>query len=158
MLKPKDTIAVNRADFMKLIKAARHTLEDARMALRGTWDRSNDGFEAQRDSVAAALTPFEQYLDSPLFPVMSFDEFEEKYTLVKNPFAPDGSFDGCLFEADGEELQCARGYPEEQIWTYIEADDKHYVIAGYHLVNRIGYLVTEEPWGDSSEEYVLESE
>lgn len=35
------------------------------------------------------------------------------------------------------------------VWTVVdgEDDDNLYALPGIHFVNRIGYVVTEEPWG-----------
>mgnify|MGYP003149889712 CR=1 FL=1 len=38
-----------------LIKALIHVREDCRMALDGTWDRSDDGFIAMEENVTLAL-------------------------------------------------------------------------------------------------------
>lgn len=40
-------------------------------------------------------------------------------------------------------------------WTVVEADDKLYISAGLHYVNRIGYLRTALPWTaeDESDDY-----
>lgn len=44
----------------------------------------------------------------------------------------------------------ARGHSSNHVWSIIESgdgdDDSLYVSAGYHLVNRLGYIVTEKPW------------
>jgi hypothetical protein len=34
------------------------------------------------------------------------------------------------------------------VWTYVDGDDGTYVTNGYHLVNRIGYFITEVPYDD----------
>lgn len=41
----------------------------------------------------------------------------------------------------------------EYIWTVVESDtgDALYLLNGYHLVNRIGYLVTSEHWTEDTE-------
>ena len=39
----------------KAVKALKHVSRDCQMALGGTWDRGDDGFEATRDSVDDAL-------------------------------------------------------------------------------------------------------
>jgi len=37
-------------------------------------------------------------------------------------------------------------------------DDKGYIIAGYHWINRIGYFITAEPWTDEWESIPLDEE
>ena len=90
---------------------------------------------------------------------MTIDDFEKKYTLVKNHLDEHASFDGCMFETHGEELE----YVLEQVkgnkvWTVIDCSGWYGITAGYHWVNRLGYLITEESWMDDSEEYVISNE
>jgi hypothetical protein len=84
---------------------------------------------------------------------ISEDEFYEKYNPIKNHFRDDAldaaAFDGFMFETYGEEVKfvedhidcpvCKRG-----IWTIIEAEGNLYFVSGFHYVNRVGYLLTEE--------------
>ena len=40
-----------------------------------------------------------------------------------------------------------KGYPTERVWSLVDGDDGNgYAIAGYHVVNVFGYVVTEQPW------------
>lgn len=80
---------------------------------------------------------------------MTEDEFWEQYSPVQNHLVGDCSFDGCMFETYGEELQYVISKVDEQIvWTILDGteNDKMYIASGYHLVNRIGYLITEKPY------------
>jgi hypothetical protein len=36
-------------------------------------------------------------------------------------------------------------YEDDHIWTYADGDDGTYICSGYHVVNRIGYYVSEKP-------------
>ena len=80
--------------------------------------------------------------------MISEDEFWEKFKPVKNHFLPNGApFSDCMFETFGEELEFVRKQKPEHIWTILEGDDDTlFYGAGYHLVNRLGYLITEVPW------------
>lgn len=54
------------------------------------------------------------------------------------------------FETYGKDLahviKVAKGTPNH-VWTLIEEDNGSLVlIAGYHVVNRLAYLITENPW------------
>ena len=42
------------------------------------------------------------------------------------------------------------GLPDivRQCWTLVEANGHEYMIPGIHIVNKIGYLATEELWID----------
>jgi hypothetical protein len=74
-------------------------------------------------------------------------DFDDLYTLVANPITPDASFDECLLETYGADhdhvLHVLNTHPD-RVWTVVEGDRGEYVIAGYHVVNRIGYLITTE--------------
>ena len=55
---------------------------------------------------------------------------------------------GCMYETYGEELDYIHSFFKKprHIWTIIEAGDELVIQAGYWLVNRMGYIVTERPW------------
>jgi len=55
---------------------------------------------------------------------------------------------------DGSYLQPFRDVcdkPVELVWTVIEAEGKMYCAAGFHVVNRIDYLLCEKPWTPADE-------
>jgi len=82
---------------------------------------------------------------------LSEDEFDERFTFVRNHLNRDagwvyGDGPGCLFETYGEELEFVRHQDSRTVWTYVDGDDgDQYVISGFHVVNRIGYLVSMIP-------------
>lgn len=69
--------------------------------------------------------------------------------LVKTEVA-----EGCLFETYGPELEHVRAVARAQpdrVWTMVSGDSgKWYISQGYHLVNRIGYLITEREYDASN--------
>lgn len=79
----------------------------------------------------------------------SEDEFDEGYSLVPNHINPSASWavgdgPGCLFETYGEEMAFIRAQDPRRIWTLVDGDNGGlYLVSGYHLVNRIGYLLTQ---------------
>jgi hypothetical protein len=80
---------------------------------------------------------------------MSEDEFLSLYHPEPNDLNPDASFDfgsgGALYETYGEELDYIRSLPVERIWTIVDGDEgRLWLLSGWHLVNRVGYLVTAE--------------
>jgi hypothetical protein len=87
----------------------------------------------------------------------SEEQFDEKFNLVDNHLDNNAAFDGKMFETYGEELAFVIEMSKQnKVITIIEAggdevDDEGYVIpnmyytSGLHHVNRIGYLITEEP-------------
>jgi hypothetical protein len=77
--------------------------------------------------------------------------------LEKENVAP---FAGCLYETYGEELKFvfnkAKTNYFKNVWTIIHSDGRSnalYVVAGWHLVNRVGYILTKENWSRETEEY-----
>jgi len=77
------------------------------------------------------------------------NEFDEKFTPIKNHIDNNASFNGCMFETYGKELDFVFELSKKQnrVWTIIEGDnDTMYYISGFHLVNRLGFLITEKEW------------
>jgi hypothetical protein len=109
---------------------------------------------------------------------MTINDFYNKYTTQYNQvelkkfqakentsgLSPDDmcSFGGCMYETFGEELDCiiAMLHTEadtKHIWTIVDTDgDDLIILAGFHIINRLGYLITDEPWEDEYEEYIVD--
>lgn len=66
------------------------------------------------------------------------------------------SFGGCMYETYGNEIDYIKKQPNERVWTIIDEGDELYIIAGFHYVNRFGYLVTDEKWNDQNETYLVD--
>lgn len=82
------------------------------------------------------------------------EDFDEKYTLVRNPYEDTFQFESYCHELDFV-LHAAKTKPRT-VWTVVDGDDgQRYIIAGYHVVNRIFYYITEQEWESDNEEYVL---
>ena len=88
--------------------------------------------------------------------MLSFEDWEYRYKPVINHIGDNPSFqnekgEGIMFETYGDELdyvlELANQVPNH-VWTYIDGDDGTYVTNGYHLVNRIGYFITQVPYDD----------
>ena len=68
------------------------------------------------------------------------------------------SWSGCMYETYGHEIQhilrlANNKKTQKKVWTIIEGDDNaQYIIPGFHLVNRMGFLVTEKQWVTGTEE------
>jgi hypothetical protein len=88
---------------------------------------------------------------------MTEDEFDAQYPLITNHINPNASWafgdgPGCLFETYDEELAFVRSQDARTIWTLVDGDDgSQYVISGYHVVNRIGYLISTIPFPDDAD-------
>lgn len=92
--------------------------------------------------------------------IITEDEFYAKFTPCKNKLDNNASFDGCMLETYGEELELVRktnNSTPRRVWTIIDADGKMYFESGYHIVNRMGYLITEEE-AEEGIEYTVELE
>jgi hypothetical protein len=62
---------------------------------------------------------------------------------IKNSFNGSRGDDGSMFETYGPELDFVRSQTPENVWTLLDCDGKVIVADGYHIVNRLGYYVTE---------------
>jgi hypothetical protein len=83
---------------------------------------------------------------------ISIDDWEAQFRPVINHLNLEASFAdeegrGILFETYGiENLYVQNHIHENRVWTWVDGDDGTYIMNGYHLVNRIGYFVTEVPY------------
>lgn len=88
---------------------------------------------------------------------MTEDEFDDTYPLVPNHLNHNASWaygdgPGCLFETYGEELDFVRAQDPATIWTLVDGSNgDQYLHSGYHLVDRIGYLLSTVPVPDGTE-------
>ena len=86
-----------------------------------------------------------------IFIELTEDEFDDQYALVSNHINPSatwafGDTAGCLFETYGEEFEFVRRYDSRKVWTIVDGDDGDmYVVSGLHYVNRVGYLLSQDP-------------
>ncbi len=76
------------------------------------------------------------------------DEFCELYPLLANHLDPNASWDGCLFETFGEELDFVREQNPACVWTLVDDGDGVCLLSGFHFVNRLGYLISAVPVPD----------
>lgn len=57
-----------------------------------------------------------------------------------------------LFETYGDDLKIVKNTNNNLVWTIIDGlKGKLYLTAGYHIVNRIGYLITKKPFKKEEE-------
>ena len=97
---------------------------------------------------------------------MDFDEFEATYKPIKNNLNPNAPYDGMMFETYGDELTHVINHgldhnrtiwtivdiePEEEYNEHGEPNPTTVIIAGYHFVNRHGFLITEKPFEEHME-------
>ena len=115
--------------------------------------------ELQSEYVVKTLNSDEITVEEmPDFP--SFDEWEEKYTARNNPFAQEGEqgLGEIMFDTDGDQYQTVRGYDAGKIWTVRSTEYGLMLTAGFGVVDRLGYIlseesITEEDW---SKAYIID--
>lgn len=80
--------------------------------------------------------PQEEEYDFP------FEELDARFTKLPNPSDPS--------EADHWEYEDAAKMPLNQVWTVVEGDSGRdwWATTGFHIVNKLFYVVTQEPWTD----------
>jgi hypothetical protein len=70
-------------------------------------------------------------------------DIESKFTLLQNPVDPT--------EGNHFQHQETGAYPLNRVWTVVEGDNGKdwYALTGYHVVNKLFYLVSEQEWTDA---------
>lgn len=92
---------------------------------------------------------------SPCFELRRIDEdtFIEKFRPQRNLLDLTASVDfgdgGCLYSAAGKEFRHILAQDPRTLWTLVGGDDGSlFIESGLHIVNRLGYLVTDRPFED----------
>lgn len=83
-----------------------------------------------------------------------FDAFKAEFKPVSNPNTDGAPFDNCMFETYGIENQSVEQFYSNnpnQVFTLIEAEGKSFISSGHHIVNRLGYFITEVPFTEAKE-------
>jgi hypothetical protein len=84
---------------------------------------------------------------TPPAPALSYDDWRDAYRPVPNTIRKDAPFDGCMFETFGPELDAITAADLACVWTIVDGEDESlWLLSGRHLVNRLGYFITERPW------------
>jgi hypothetical protein len=79
-------------------------------------------------------------------------EFAEKY----KPLGYENGAGPWQLETFGPDLDRVKAAAPKRVWTIVEGDNGLlYIIAGFHWVNRINYVITEVPWENDMIEYLL---
>lgn len=89
--------------------------------------------------------------------LLSIEEWEEEYSPIQDVegnkiYETYGEYLEEL-KADADVISTERGTePYRHVWTVVDGDSgKLIILNGWHLCNRIHYLLTDTPWGDGSE-------
>jgi hypothetical protein len=89
---------------------------------------------------------------------MDYGLFADRFKPIQNFMDDNASLDGTMFETYGDELDYVKAQPDNKIWTYCDDGDNGYLSQGYHIVNRLGYVICANPWTDGDDEVHLYSE
>lgn len=87
--------------------------------------------------------------------------FSETYKPKTNHLDDNASWDGCMYETYGEELEYVKMVDAEtlnKVWTILDCDGALIVSSGYQHVNRVGYLITEVPYPEGETIEVIDEE
>ena len=79
---------------------------------------------------------------------ITWDTFIQQYKPVKNHIDNNASYDGLMFETYGTELdEVQKAYKNnpETVWTVMADTGNIDITSGFHIVNRLGYIITEVP-------------
>ena len=58
-----------------------------------------------------------------------------------------------IYGRDIEKVLSINNSTLRRVWTVVDSDGELYYTAGYHLVDRVHYVITKENWKDSLETY-----
>lgn len=90
------------------------------------------------------------------------DDFEEIYKPKINHLDSNASFNGWMYETFGSELEyilsIVNSNNANRVWTILEADGKLFYSAGFHIVNRLGYLITKQPYQNETDYVELDND
>ena len=89
---------------------------------------------------------------------MTWNEWEEKYKPIKNHLDKYGNGESLMFETYDAELEYVLSVDPKRVWTFVDGDCSSLLVAGVHVVNRLGYYVCEEPWETGNEQVLLSVE
>lgn len=90
-------------------------------------------------------------MSTETFIEQTFESWLEEFKPIKNHLDENASFqnendEGIMFETFGDEVSFVKKQDPRCIWTYGNGDDGGgYIWNGWHIVNRIGYFITEVP-------------
>jgi hypothetical protein len=85
---------------------------------------------------------------------LTYDEWFEKYKPIKNNLRQDSH----LFETYGEEHSIVEdNIDANKVWTWVDGEGVSQILNGYHYVNRLNYYITEIPWEEDEDYFILVS-
>lgn len=86
---------------------------------------------------------------------LTWNEFAAKYGPIGNHFDENAPHEGKMFETFGPELAFVTQQDPRTVWTVIAEGDSEFILNGFAVVNRMGYIVTVDKHdGDKGSVYV----
>lgn len=91
---------------------------------------------------------------------MTYDEWVEKFKPQHNHILGENNapIDGYMYETYGEEYEFVKT-KLHNLWTVVTGEGDHgelYLLPGFHWVNVLGYIVTEEMYDDTIEDILID--
>lgn len=83
-----------------------------------------------------------------------FDVFEERFKPILNPNEMEAGNETFLFETYGKDWDFVKATDPKYVWTVVEAEGSLYLAPGFHIVNRLNYIITELPIEDYLQDYL----
>ena len=76
---------------------------------------------------------------------LSEAEFIARFRPLPNIINAAAGFDGMLYDTFGAELAYVQAADPARVWTIIKNGDRLFILSGWHVVDRFGYLLTALP-------------
>lgn len=84
------------------------------------------------------------------------DEFDTEFKPVENLDQGQGNYHFDVYDSqDSYFLQFMSTNHLNHIWTRVDNENGPIFINGWHIVNRIDYMVTENPWKEHHEYEII---
>lgn len=83
---------------------------------------------------------------------ISIETFESTYKpMLAAATADDAPYCGWMLETYGDEYKKVQTHPPDKIWTLVDCDGELILTNGWHFVNRMGYVLTENAFNPDDE-------
>jgi hypothetical protein len=89
---------------------------------------------------------------------MTYEDWANRYKPVQNHLDENAGFEGTMFETFGAERDYVWDIAQQnnaKVWTLCEEDGVQFIGSGWHLVNRLGYFITEVEAGEDAPDEVI---
>jgi hypothetical protein len=59
-----------------------------------------------------------------------------------------------MYETYGEDLKSVQQADVKKVWTLLDCDGKLYLSPGFHIVNRLNYIICKNSWNEKTRDYL----